>query len=185
MQILSNLWAKWLPTSDGLLLPNSTQRVGWLATSEFSSLSSLGYFNKLLPIRLITKMPCCCFLTLLWSCLVGNSWSCSFLFGDWLKHKLRFKKNLSSVAAAQWCVLSMPGATSECACVWTCATPWRCPTLEWWNHCSTFPYSLFPVIEELENGCNSPPSVKVLFADSVSSDVGKRWETPCTFLWPE
>lgn len=183
MQILSNLWAKWLPTSDGLLLPNSTQRVGWLATSEFSSLSSLGYFNNLLPIRLIMRMPCCCFLTLLWSCLVGNSWSYSFLFGDWLKHKLRFQKPFLCSSCTVMYFVHVWHYHWVCMCMNLCHTV-TCPALERWNHCSTFPYSRFPVIEELENGCNSPLSVKVLFADSVSSGVGKRWETPCTFLWP-
>lgn len=122
MQILSNLWAKWLPTSDGLLLPNSTQRVGWLATSEFSSLSSLGYFNKLLPIRLIMKMPCCCFLTLLWSCLVGNSWSYSFLFGGWLKHKLRFQKSSLCSSYTMMYFVHVWCYPWECMCVNLCHT---------------------------------------------------------------
>lgn len=44
----------------------------------------------------------------------------------------------------------------------------------------------FPIIaEELESGRNSLRSVKVPFADSVSSKVGKLWETPFSFLLPK
>lgn len=64
---------------------------GWATTREFSSLSSLGYFNKLLPIRVITKTSTSLFLHSPMELPVDNSGRYDFLFGDWQANELKFQ----------------------------------------------------------------------------------------------
>lgn len=86
---------------------------GWATRREFSSLSSLGYFNKLLPIRVITKTSTSLFLHSPMELPVNNSGRYDFLFGDWQANELKFQNACAMMYFSRSCT------TVEYSCMLT------------------------------------------------------------------